>query len=172
MSWLYLIVNYTWSWLFWLFRWFLVKNNASHFKCLSTMEYRNLGNFDVKNIHVIRLIFVGQGYPRKYLIFFLKTGLVHENPWRVTGIAIYLMHGPLFFPSDVAESADSYSAIPRIPFGWPTALLSKGTREDKGTFGLGRPSSALFSKYLNSGTLYNQLAIHVSSHVSYTRSYI
>ena len=64
------------------------------------------------------------------------------------------LHEPLFFPSDTADSADSYSAIPRIPFIWPTPS-SEGTREDKGPFGSEGASFALFSKYLNSNTLYN-----------------
>ena len=69
-------------------------------------------------------------------------------------LAIYLLYGPLFFPSDAANSADSYSAIPRIPFGWPMALSSEDTRVDH----LGQEdhlSFALFSKYLNSSILYN-----------------
>ena len=93
-------------------------------------------------------------------------GLVHKTiyPLWVTGIkcwvtiTIYLLYGPLFFPSDAADSADSYvarySMIPRKPFGWPM-LPSGGTHEDKGPFGSGRPSFALFSKYLNSNIIYN-----------------
>ena len=44
------------------------------------------------------------------------------------------------------------------------------TREDKGPFGLGRPSFALFSKYLNSDILHNSFVsynIHISSHMSH-----
>ena len=41
-------------------------------------------------------------------------------------------------------------------------LADKGTREDKGSFGSGRPSFALFNDIL-----YNYLAIHVSSHMSH-----
>ena len=78
-----------------------------------------------------------------------KTGLVHETIHdglqALNAGAIYLLYGPLSFPLDAADSAESYSAIPQILFSCPT-LLSKGTH---GPFGSGRPSFALFSKYLN-----------------------
>ena len=76
----------------------------------------------------------------------------------MVAIAIYVSYGPRFFPSDVADSVDTL----RVPgLSWP--MLSsdrKGTREDKGPFGSGKPSIAL----LKIVKLYN---IHVSSHVSY-----
>jgi len=98
---------------------------------------------------------VDQGNLPKYFNtnIFKKTGLVHETIHdglqALNAGAIYLLYGPLSFTLDAADSAESYSAIPQILFGCPT-LLSKSTHEDKGPFGSGRPSFALFSKYLNS----------------------
>ena len=73
-----------------------------------------------------------------------------------------ILYGPRFLPSDAADSAGSYSASPWIPLGWPT-LSSEGTCEDKGPFVSGRPSFALFSKYLNSDGCFLRLfsSIHV-----------
>ena len=113
-----------------------------------------------------------QGNLQKYFNMHIlkKTGLVHEtihDGLQALNVgAIYPLYGPLSFPLDAANSAESYSAIPWILFGSPT-LLSKGKREDKGPFGSGRPSFALFSKYLNSAVTSYIIAIHVSSHVSY-----
>ena len=69
------------------------------------------------------------------------TGYRHKMPNNYIARAIYLLYG-LFFPSDTDDSADNYSAIPRIPCGWPM-LSSKGTHKDKGPVGSGRSSFAL-----------------------------
>ena len=76
------------------------------------------------------------------------TGYRHKM---LNKLAIYLLYMSQWtnFTSDAANSADSYSTVFRIPFSWPTALSSKGTREGKEPLGSGRPSFALFSKYLN-----------------------
>ena len=58
----------------------------------------------------------------------------------------YLLYGSRFFPSDAADSADTLRA---------PGYSSKGTCEDKGPFGSGKPSFALFSKYFNSDIVYN-----------------
>ena len=57
-------------------------------------------------------------------------------------IAIYLLYGPYFFPSDAADFADTpQGPWISLPLGWPM-LSSKGTCEDKGPFGSERPSFA------------------------------
>jgi len=86
-------------------------------------------------------------------------------------MAIYLLHGSLFFPSNAADLADNrYSAIPGYLSVGQCSRQSYGTHEDKGPFRSERSSFALFLKYLNSNILYNQLAIHVSSHMCHAYS--
>ena len=56
---------------------------------------------------------------------------------------MYLLYGPRFFPPDAAHSADN----PRASRQLANALAGPSVHEDKGPFGSGRPSFALFSKY-------------------------
>ena len=65
---------------------------------------------------------------------------------------IYLLCGPLFFPSDAANLADSYSAIPQIPQAISVGQLYRPRVHVK-TRGLGQEDHLLHSsKYLNSYT--------------------
>ena len=59
-------------------------------------------------------------------------------------IAIYLLYGPRFFRDPPGYLSVGQHSRPRV-----------ATCEDKGPFGSGRPSFALFSNYLNSSIFYN-----------------
>ena len=60
-------------------------------------------------------------------------------------IAIYLLYGLHFFPSDAANSADAHvPQAPRYLLVGQRSHPGKGTREDKGPLGSGRPYFALF----------------------------
>ena len=64
----------------------------------------------------------------------------HADAANLAGSYSSLARQTAFFRVESGARDYSYSAIPRIPLGWPTALSSEGTLEEKGPFGSGRPS--------------------------------